>query len=60
MIGNNMYDDIAGASRVGMESFYIHSALSPREQEDSTSQDIRADYVMRRMNLRQLQNRLLP
>ncbi len=60
MIGNNRYDDIMGASGVGMDSFYIHSALSPRGPEEPLPQDIPAKYVMTRMNLRQLQKKLLP
>lgn len=59
MIGNNRYDDIMGAAGVGMDSFYIHSALSPREQGTLAPEDIPAGYVMTRMNLRQLRNRLL-
>ena len=56
MIGNNRYDDIAGAARVGMDGFYIHSALSP-ETDPETS--VPADYCMMKMNLRLLQKRLL-
>ncbi len=56
MIGNNRHDDIAGAARVGMDGFYIHSALSP-ETDPETS--VPADYCMMKMNLRLLQKRLL-
>lgn len=58
MIGNDMETDIAGAKRVGMDSFYIHSAISPRMQKDSDRCSC-ADYVMMRMNLRALCRRLL-
>lgn len=58
MIGNDMETDIAGAKRVGMDSFYIHSAISPRMQKD-TDRCSCADYVMMRMNLRTLRRRLL-
>lgn len=59
MIGNNEYDDIAGASGVGIDSFYIRSALSPKSSADGAAREIHADYVMWKMNLRQLQKRLL-
>lgn len=62
MIGNSRYDDIAGAAGVGMDSFYIQSALSPESRksvERAEGSEIRADYVMWKMNLRLLQSRLL-
>ncbi len=58
MIGNNRYDDIAGAARVGMDGFYIHSALSP-EPGTGPETSVPADYCMMKMNLRLLQKRLL-
>ena len=58
MIGNNMAEDIAGANRVGIDSFYIHSALSPR-QKDGDNAGIHADYTMPNLNLRLLQKYLL-
>ena len=58
MIGNNRHDDIAGAARVGMDGFYIHSALSPEPETDSET-SVPADYCMMKMNLRLLQKRLL-
>lgn len=58
MIGNNRYDDIAGAARVGMDGFYIHSALSPEPETDPET-SVPADYCMMKMNLRLLQKRLL-
>ena len=59
MIGNDMETDIAGAKQVGMDSFYIHSAISPRTQEDVDNKHNCADYVMPRMNLRALCRMLL-
>lgn len=58
MIGNDMETDIAGAKQVGMDSFYIHSAISPRMQKETDNYSC-ADYVMMRMNLRALCHRLL-
>ena len=58
MIGNNRYDDIAGAARVGMDGFYIHSALSPEPETDPET-SVPANYCMMKMNLRLLQKRLL-
>lgn len=57
MIGNDMATDIAGAGKVGMDSFYIHSAISPREAD--TAAPGSADYIMERINLHILKNRLL-
>lgn len=59
MIGNDMDTDIAGAKQVGMDSFYIHSAISPRSQKTIEEKDNMADYAMSRMNLRTLCSRLL-
>lgn len=59
MIGNDMDTDIAGAVSVGMDSFYIHSAISPQGQSGAGMQAVHADYIMRRMNLGALKNRLL-
>lgn len=56
MIGNDMATDIEGAMNAGMDSFYIRSAISPREQKAS---HIHADYGMDKMNLRVLKDRLL-
>lgn len=56
MIGNDMATDIVGAMNAGMDSFYIHSAISPRGQKTS---HIRADYRMDKMNLSVLKDRLL-
>lgn len=59
MIGNDMDTDIAGAHKVGMDGFYIHSAISPRMQMGGGKEKARAEYVMSRMNLRILRNSLL-
>lgn len=59
MIGNDMETDIAGAGRVGMDSFYIHSAISPKPQKDGEREQIPVNYVMQRMNLHALCRRLL-
>lgn len=59
MIGNDMDTDIAGADRAGMDSFYIHSAISPHAQIAGDTGHTHAVYVMDRMNLRALKNRLL-
>ena len=54
MIGNDLDSDIAGAKTVGMDTFYIHSGISPK-----TGRKVDADYMMRKMNLKSLQKRLL-
>ena len=54
MIGNDLDSDIAGAKRLGMDTFYIHSAISPELQRP-----IDADYFMTRMNLESLRKQLL-
>ena len=59
MIGNDMDTDIAGAARAGMDSFYIRSAISPHAQTAVGTKHTHADYVMSRMNLLALKNRLL-
>lgn len=59
MIGNDINTDIAGAKNVGMDSFYIHSAISPCDQSDADTEHDPADYIMRRMNLRTLKSSLL-
>lgn len=58
MIGNDMATDIAGAGKVHMDSFYIHSAISPRLQA-AEGCCIRADYTMKKMDLHALKVRLL-
>lgn len=53
MIGNDLDSDIAGAKSVGMDTFYIHSGISPQ-----LKRQIDADYSMMQMNMRSLQKRL--
>ena len=55
MIGNDLSSDIAGAKNVGIDTFYIHSAISPK----MTASKISADYSMDHMNLKKLQKILL-
>ena len=55
MIGNDLSSDIAGAKNVGIDTFYIHSAISPK----TTTDKISADYSMDHMNLKKLQKILL-
>ena len=54
MIGNDLDCDIAGAKQLGMDTFYIHSAISPE-----LKRPIDADYFMTRMNLESLRKQLL-
>lgn len=54
MIGNDQNSDIAGAKRVGMDTFYIHSGISPKSGRPSD-----ADHTMMKMDLRSLRRRLL-
>lgn len=54
MIGNDLDSDIAGARRMGMDTFYIHSGISPKTGRPSD-----ADYTMMKMDLRSLCRRLL-
>lgn len=53
MIGNDLDNDIAGAKRVGMDTFYLHSAISP-----ALTRPVDADYVMMHMNMESLRKRL--
>lgn len=54
MIGNDLNTDILGAKRAGMDTFYIHSAISPE-----VKQKVDADYFMMHMNLKNLQKQIL-
>ncbi len=56
MIGNDPVCDVSGARRVGMDSYYIHSALSPACPDRDA---IGATYVQLGMDLRALRRRLL-
>ncbi|MCM1156801.1 MAG: HAD family hydrolase [Roseburia sp.] len=53
MIGNDLDNDIAGAKRAGLDTFYIHSAISP-----ALIREVDADYCMMHMDLRSLRRRL--
>ncbi|MBO5209875.1 MAG: HAD family hydrolase [Lachnospiraceae bacterium] len=54
MIGNDLDTDIRGAKQIGMDTYYIHSAISP-----ALKREVDADYFMKRMNLHSLQKQLL-
>ena len=54
MIGNDLDSDIAGAKRVGMDTFYIHSSISPKSSRSSD-----ANHTMMKMDLKSLRRRLL-
>lgn len=49
MIGNDEQTDIAGASRMGMDTFYVHSNISPE-----CRQTVQATYVQMEMNIGRL------
>lgn len=64
MIGNDAVSDIAGAKSVGLDTFYIHSNISPKLKEetylaaDGTEKTRKimpdADYVLDGMDMEQL------
>lgn len=54
MIGNDARCDIAGAKAVGMDTYYIHSNLSPDCEETP-----KATYVQMHMGLEEVEKRLL-
>ena len=53
MIGNDLYSDVLGARRAGIDSYYIRSALSSKG-----SVGIRADYDQEGMDLQRLMKRI--
>ena len=53
MIGNDLHSDILGARRAGIASYYIHSALSSKNDTD-----IEADYYQEGMDLGLLMKRI--
>ncbi len=55
MIGNDLYADIAGAQATGMDSYYVHSALSPKCATSSIVPTYRQD----KMDLNHLQRNLI-
>lgn len=54
MIGNDMRTDIGGAKNVGMDTFYIHSNISPELSKEPS-----ADYVLMEMDMKKVQNILM-
>ena len=58
MIGNDPVCDVRGALSVGMDAYYIHSALSPKPCPDQKSLGIDADHFQDHMDLRLLGRRL--
>lgn len=59
MIGNDPINDIWGAKNVGMDAFYIHSALSPKSKDPIyTAREAGADYVLHSMDLGKLKSML--
>lgn len=55
MIGNDPVCDIRGATAVGMDSFYIRSALSPKEQKEH----VLPTFFLSGMDLKRVQKMLL-
>jgi putative hydrolase of the HAD superfamily len=55
MVGNDLYTDIAGAQATGMDSYYIHSALSPKNEIS----DIVPTYRQNKMDLKRLRHILM-
>ena len=54
MIGNDRYSDVYGAKRLGMDTYYIRSGLSPKKDYP-----VKATYEQRGMNLNTLLKKLL-
>lgn len=53
MIGNDYICDILGAQQVGLDTFYIHSNLSP-----DLEQEIKSTYYLMHMDLKEVSDRL--
>lgn len=53
MIGNDMSTDIAGAKAAGMDTFYIHSNISPE-----LTKEPEAAYVLKEMNIKKVMEML--
>ena len=51
MIGNDNRCDIEGAKTVGLDTFYIHSNISPEVEDFST---VKSTYLLKQMNLREV------
>lgn len=59
MIGNDPVCDIQGAKQVGMDAYYIHSALSPRPCPDRSFACLAPDRFQSHMNLDLVRRRIL-
>lgn len=51
MIGNDNRCDIEGAKASGLDTFYIHSNISPEVEDFST---VKSTYLLKKMNLREV------
>lgn len=56
MIGNDPYSDIRGACSVGMDSLYIHQAISPPMEDE---REIRAKYIIMDGDVRKIKDCIL-
>ena len=54
MIGNDYKCDILGAKGVGLDTFYIHSNLSP-----DLEQEVESTYFLQEMDLRRVKEILI-
>lgn len=54
MIGNDEKSDIAGATKAGMDSYYIHSNISPE-----SSDIVNATYVQMNMDIAKMRKRVM-
>lgn len=57
MIGNDYTCDILGAQAVGLDTYYIHSNLSP---ETDLEREIKSTYHLLKMDLKAVQQTLIP
>ena len=53
MIGNDLYSDVLGAGRAGVDSYYIHDALSSKADPE-----IKPDYMQEGMDMKLLMKRI--
>ena len=53
MIGNDLYSDVLGAKRAGVDSYYIHDALSSK-----TDVTVQPDYIQEGMDMKLLMRRI--
>lgn len=49
MIGNDKSCDIAGGKQIGMDTYYIHSNLSPED-----TKDVDASYIQMEMDMKRV------